>query len=270
MAVPVNRVKLAQQNGRPAYGTYVQGGDADAVELAAAGGLDFVILDGQHGLGGFEATVMQIRAADASSITPIVRIADADASLAMRFLDAGAMGIVVPDVATEAQAETMARAVRYASGTNGGRRGACATSRAALRTGLGWESFVRWSNENVMLWLIIESRQGLSNFDHIVRVPGVDAYLTGAFDLAHEVGLADAPNDRSVDALLLDMAQKSRAHGVPIVRNVRWSNADGLQSEMRTWIDHGAYAFTVGADRRLLRDLYASRLAAINEVLKQP
>lgn len=264
---PINRVKLAQQQARPAYGTYVQGDGADSVEIAAMGGLDFVILDGQHGLSGFDATIAQLRAADASSITPIVRVGSADPTLAMRYLDAGAMGILVPDIGTRAQAEVMAQAVRYATPSTKGRRGACATARAALRTGLDWGSFVQWSNENVLLWLLIESQQGLRNFDEIVTVPGVDAYLVGAFDLGHEMGVIDDPTDRTVDDLLLDVARRSKSRGVPVVRNVRWNNADGLDLEVRKWVDAGAYALTVGADRRLLRDLYASKLTAIQGVL---
>jgi len=267
MAIPVNRIKAAQAAGHPAFGVYVQDGSADNVELAAAGGLDYVILDGQHGLGGFDATLAQIRAAEASGVTPLVRIAADEPTLAMRYLDAGALGIVVPDIAMASQAAAMASAVRFKLGANGGTRGACPSTRAALRSGLDWGSFVRWSNENVLLWLIVETQRGLDNFDEIVAVPGVDAYLMGTFDLSHELGVFGERSNPAVNERFLAMARKARARGVPLVRSIRSSTHEGLRSEVQEWLELGACAFGVGADRPLLRDAYASRVEAMQRAL---
>ena len=66
------RVKLLA--GEPIAGIYIQTNSPDCVELAAAAGLDYVILDEEHGSFGMDAVVHMIRAAEASGIVPIVRV----------------------------------------------------------------------------------------------------------------------------------------------------------------------------------------------------
>src|SRR5260221_14321803 len=85
-----NAVKLAIADGRMALGIGVQTNSPDMVEMAAAADFDFVYLDFEHGSFGFDSAFHLIRAAEASGITPLVRVPDHTPSFIMRGLDAGA------------------------------------------------------------------------------------------------------------------------------------------------------------------------------------
>jgi hypothetical protein len=69
-------VKLANAEGKTAVGIGVQTNSPDMVEMAAAANFDFVYLDLKHGSFGFDSAIHLIRAAEASGITPLVRVRD--------------------------------------------------------------------------------------------------------------------------------------------------------------------------------------------------
>ena len=71
-----NRIKLAAQAGRTAYGMYVTQPAPALVELAGQAGLDFVRIDAYHGTMSAETVDSLIRAAVAAGITPTVRVAN--------------------------------------------------------------------------------------------------------------------------------------------------------------------------------------------------
>jgi 4-hydroxy-2-oxoheptanedioate aldolase len=70
------------------------------------------MLDWEHGSYGFDSLVQMIRAADAFGLTTIVRVPDASSTNIMRVLDAGAMGVVIPQLERTAEADAAVRAAR--------------------------------------------------------------------------------------------------------------------------------------------------------------
>jgi 2-keto-3-deoxy-L-rhamnonate aldolase RhmA len=86
------------------------------IELAAAHGLDAVILDQEHTTSGLDAVREQIVAAQLGGMMALVRPPSIDPHLVGRILDAGAEGIVFPRVSSVEDARTAAAAVRYPPG----------------------------------------------------------------------------------------------------------------------------------------------------------
>src|SRR3712207_1220314 len=86
----------ARPQGRPLTGIIVFTGSPVVVELAAAAGLDFVILDMEHSALCVERAAHLIRAADAARIVAYVRVAGVDRALINQLLNLGAAGIVLP------------------------------------------------------------------------------------------------------------------------------------------------------------------------------
>jgi len=89
------------------------------------------------------------------------------------------MGVVVPNVSTLAQTRIIVSAARYKVGDNGGSLGTCPGTRATWHQTGNWSEFVRWSNENIMVWALIESAAGIGNIDEILSVPMLDAIMMG-------------------------------------------------------------------------------------------
>ena len=122
MARKVNKVRLAQQQGRIAFGTWVQIGSPEVVEAAGYQGYDFVIIDMEHGQFGFDTVPSMVRAAESADVTPVVRVPGVEETIILKVLDTGAMGVLVPGISTREQAEKAVRAAKYGPI---GIRGAC-------------------------------------------------------------------------------------------------------------------------------------------------
>ena len=123
------RARLAEP--APIFGTWVHTRSPEMVETIGAAGFDVVLIDLEHGEFGIEAVPDLLRAAEVTGCRTIVRVPDADASLIGRVLDAGAEGVMVPNV-TEPDAALLAlRASRYPPD---GDRGASPAVRAARYT----------------------------------------------------------------------------------------------------------------------------------------
>jgi len=145
------RTRLAA--GQSIHGLYVQIPSPDMVELAAVAGYDYVILDEEHGALEASHTVRMIRAAEARGVCALVRVPALSPTRIRKALEAGALGIYVPDVRTAEDARTAVAAIKFGEAGSHG-RGVCPTVRAALGAndaqGLAWEAFVRWNDQNVL------------------------------------------------------------------------------------------------------------------------
>ena len=88
------RQKLAQ--GQTVYGLWVTLESASITEMAVGLGLDWVVVDAEHGHLDWSDILEHIRATVRSETVVLVRIAELNLGLIKRALDIGADGVVVP------------------------------------------------------------------------------------------------------------------------------------------------------------------------------
>src|SRR5919109_5553731 len=100
-ALQALRRKLS--NGEPAYGLWVTLESPSITEMAVALGLDWVVIDAEHGHLDWKEILEHIRAAVRSDTVVLVRISEANIGLVKRALDIGADGIVIPWIENIAQ-----------------------------------------------------------------------------------------------------------------------------------------------------------------------
>ncbi|KAH8736458.1 Pyruvate/Phosphoenolpyruvate kinase-like domain-containing protein [Ilyonectria robusta] len=133
-----------------------------------------------------------LEATAAAHSSPIVCIAGPEPHLIKRALDAGAHGIMIPIVETQAQAELIARAAHYpdpASGFASGTRGVGGLF-ASLSWGMGTEcdKYSTSVNEKLVVIVRIETPLGVANCEEIAAVKGIDALFIGPNDLCASMG----------------------------------------------------------------------------------
>src|SRR5512146_3184100 len=90
--------------GRPVLGTFLRTLSPSLVEILGYAGLDFVIVDAEHGLGNLESMENLVRAAEVSGVLPLIRVPENSPMEIMRPLDAGFLGVQIPHVASEEDA----------------------------------------------------------------------------------------------------------------------------------------------------------------------
>ena len=264
----VNLVKAAITEGRTAYGLAVQMNSPETVELAGAVGYDFVYIDCEHGSFYLEGAITLIRAAEASGITPFVRVPNHEPSFIMRVLDAGAMGVIVPQVSMASEARVIVSAARYLQGDNGGIRGACPGTRATWHQTTSWQDFTAWSNANVSVVALLETEAALANYEAIATVPGLDATMFGPFDYAHAAGYPGEPRHEAVQAKYRQVMATAQRMGHPVVASLFSHEPADMTAETADFVRAGAQILVAGADRRILFHGMRSRLAAMRAAEK--
>jgi len=198
-----------RESGRSFIGTGLMIPSAEMVEIAGYAKFDFLVIDEEHAQFYSEKSIELIRAAEAADIIPIIRVAEVNEVYIKKALDAGASGIVVPNISDREAAE---KAVFFARFAPLGGRGACPCVRAN-RFGLGDNSYYEQANRDVSVIALIEGAKGMENFDEIIEVDGIDAIYIGPVDLSVSMGLAGDVYNPRVIAAMEKMFAKARAKG---------------------------------------------------------
>lgn len=203
---------LAQRvrDGESVVGYWVVTDNPLGTERIARLGYDYVALDAQHGLFGYQGLVNGLLAIDASGAAAgVVRVAANDPTHIGRALDAGARAVIVPLVNT---AEDAAAAVAAASYPPEGIR-SYGPMRSSLRVG----PHPAEANRQVLVLAMIETPAGLANVEAIAATPGLDGLYIGPSDLALALGAAH-PGDDSIaadfDAALRRVLDACAANGI--------------------------------------------------------
>jgi 2-keto-3-deoxy-L-rhamnonate aldolase RhmA len=157
-------------------------GSPVSAELTAMSGFDVVVVDLEHGAGDEGAARAQILAAGGHAAV-VVRVPDGPIQ-AGRMLDAGADGVIVPQVGSPEQAERVARGMRYT-----GTRGISPFSRGN-RFGAAGPDFRAEADGRVACIVQIERASALEAVDAIAALDDVDALLMGPADLSADLGCA--------------------------------------------------------------------------------
>lgn len=183
-----SQIREKLRSGTLSMGTWIASGSPVVTELAALCGLDWLLLDMEHGSFREDSVFSCLQAASAGTRTAIVvRVPAHDASLIGRVLDMGADAVMVPHVDTAVQAEAIAAAMRHPPlGSRGYSR-----SVRAFRYGLGDTE----EAQPPLLFAQIESVEGLANAEAIASVDGVDCLFIGPADLKRSLAASGSTLD---------------------------------------------------------------------------
>lgn len=199
------RRKLASA---PALGPFCKTRDPLMVEAIGHGGMDFVVLDLEHGPLDIGDLGALIRAAECAGLAAVVRVGEA--TQISRALDLGAAGVQIPHVSGRAQAQAAVAAARF---TPLGHRGVCRYVRAAASGTLERSTYFQQANASLVI-LQVEGAAGLAALPEILEVPGVDVIFVGVYDLSQSLGIIGQVDHPRVRAAVQQIAQQCVAKGM--------------------------------------------------------
>lgn len=193
-------------------GTFLKLPTTQVIEILGPVGYDFVIIDQEHAALDRGMTDLMIFAARGSGIAPVVRIPEFTESHVLSALDSGAMGIMVPHVASVEKAKAVARSARY----KGGNRGFAGLTRASGWGRVGAVSHMAAQDGEVAVIAMIEDQEAVAVADEIARVDGIDALFIGRGDLKASFG-DDPQADLKVADISRQVAAVARDADVPLM-----------------------------------------------------
>lgn len=234
-------------------GTFVKTPTSHPVEVAAAAGLDFVIVDQEHAPIDRGAIDMQVLAGRAAGIAVLVRVPGSEARDILPVLDCGARGVLVPHVDSAERARAVVAESRY----QGGRRGFSNSSRAGGYGALGFREHVVEGDATAAVVAMIEDLSALDVLPAIMAVPGLDAVFIGRGDLSAALGAA-TPAAPAVVQATERIAAAAREAGVALCAHV-----DRGDSPDVAWLKGlGVSAFVVASDQGFMKRAAMQAVAA--------
>ena len=177
----VNTAKQKMLEGKPAFGYAMHLGSPIVAEVMARTGIDFLLVEMQHGAWGHDSAFAALMGITGGSAVPMARIAKNDYFLIGKMLDQGCMGIIVPMVDTAADAKAAADACRLPP--QGNRSWGMGRARAY------GDDYLLWADEQVYVAVQIESKTAVDNAEAIMATPGVDGCWIGPNDLGLSMGI---------------------------------------------------------------------------------
>lgn len=223
--------------------------DSNFIEAAGISGLDFIILDMEHGAVSIDRIHDHVRACVVSQTMPIVRVSSNDHQAIGSVLDAGALGVQVPNITTAVEARSAIEAAKYHPK---GMRGVCRFVRAANFGSLDKAGYFDKANETLVI-LQVEGIEGIANLDEILDVEGVDVLFIGPYDLSQSVGKPGQVESEEVQRLMKEISLKAKAKGVLL--GAFSDNQDNSKALLREGFNYLAYSVDVNIFQDKLREL---------------
>lgn len=251
---PGNRVKALLRAGRPAFGVFATIPSVAIVQIMAASGLDWVLIDMEHGAVDYATAHAMIAATTGTRLVPIVRVAGTSVEHAKRPLDLGAMGINFPMTTRPQDAVTSARAMRYPPA---GDR-AWGPFLAPFHWGLSMQSYIDTADEEILTVITIEDAAALAQIDDVLATPGIDVAVIGPGDLAISMGFKGRTDHPDFLALVATFEAKIRASGVAM------GGPAPTPAKANEMIARGYRFLGVGVDGLLLQRAIAAALEGVN------
>jgi 2-keto-3-deoxy-L-rhamnonate aldolase RhmA len=204
----IRKLREKLKADQPTYGLWVTLESPSVTEIAVALGLDWVVIDAEHGSLDWQQIVQHIRAAVRSGTVIVVRLAEMNIGLVKRALDIGADGVAAPFIDT---ADQLRQLLSYAQYPPAGVR-AVGGDRATV-WGQCLSEHVSEANEHVIVLPNIETVKARQNIDSIAKVEGVDTFFLGPADYSASAGYAGQWQGPGVAEQLLEINSAIRAQG---------------------------------------------------------
>jgi 4-hydroxy-2-oxoheptanedioate aldolase len=188
-------LKQVWKAGRAASNFWLGLPAALGAEIAAHQGWDSLTIDMQHGQIDYAAMCAMLTAISTTEAVPLVRVPWNEPGDIMRAADAGAYGIICPNIETAEECERFVGACRYAPM---GYR-SVGPRRAML---YGGADYMAHANDTVLAIAQIETAKGLANMQAIAAVEGLDMLYVGPSDLG--LSLGRSPKADQTDPIVVE------------------------------------------------------------------
>ena len=236
--------------GEPTLGAWCTIPSSWTAEVAARSGHDWVCIDTQHGLIGYDVMLPMLQAISAGGVPSFVRVPWNEPGAIMKALDAGAGGVIVPMVNSVEEARAAVGACRYPPG---GMR-----SMGPIRA-----RDVDGDWQHPICVVMIETVHAVAEAGAILAVPGIDAVFVGPNDLAVSAGLESGYEGRHPEHRRLIEAIADAAQAAGVAAGIMCGSGEVA----RQWHDIGFVMLGLQSDTRLLSSASEELVGSARDLL---
>lgn len=216
--------------------------------------IDFVVYDMEHSGFDLDRIADLLAWTHGCSFAPFVRVPEDKYHFLARVLDAGALGVMVANVKTSAQAAAIVDAVKYPPQ---GRRGLGLGHAHNNYVAPNPADYLNYANRNTTVICQIESPEGVANADAIAATPGVDVLWVGHYDLTATMGILADFDHPDFHAALKSVVAAAHKHGKAAAIQ------PGSAAQLAAWRAIGFNILSYGADSGIYRFALAEAIGRI-------
>lgn len=191
------------------YGVWITLADPTVTELVTRLGVDWILVDMEHGSLGMRELLGHAQAAKGSGTAVLTRVPALSGESIKRALDLGIDGVVVPYVKSAAD---VAEAFRYGRFPPEGERGI--GGERASHWGTRMAEYLKIANRETMIIPLIETKAAVADIDAILASPGLELIFLGPADLSASFGSTGQWEGPGVAEALLEIRSKAEAAGI--------------------------------------------------------
>ncbi len=195
-----NQLKKKISEGKAGFGVISPTIDPTICEYIGLLGMDFYMIDGEHGAITASDVTNMVRACELRNTTPLARIRSVDTKLILQYMDAGIMGVMMPSIDNADDVKRLVEAIKYPPF---GKRGLGPVRASDYMQGsMTQAEYVSFANEQTLVLPQIESLECVKNLPELCKIDGVDGFIIGPRDLAMSMGFYDGPGHDEVKKVL--------------------------------------------------------------------
>lgn len=184
-----NLLKEKIKRGEPVVGTVAQIGGGTSIECLGLAGLDFVVIDTEHGPFSIQDTMDYIRAAECSGTTAVVRVPDYTRPSMHRMINCGSKGLIIPCMENMDEVKLLVEQARlFPRGKHCfpyARNSGWATKSAGRL-----KDFYEDTNNDVLLIPQCETVGFLNIVEEVAKMEEIDGIFFGPYDLSTDMGIS--------------------------------------------------------------------------------
>ncbi|HHV62687.1 MAG TPA: aldolase [Firmicutes bacterium] len=242
-----SRVLAKLREGKPVLCTKTNFNEPAIVEMVGLIGFDCLWICQEHLWTNDETLANMVRAARITGMDTLVRIGKAGYSSAIRPMEMGVKGIMVPHVLSVEEAKAWVRATRFFPI---GRRGIDGVNADADWGLMNFKDYLKFSNEETFLAFQIEDPEILPYLEDVAQIPGLDILFVGIADMSQGLGFPGDIDRPEIWDVLKKVGEVARKYG-------KFAGAPGVSPEWtRKLLDMGYLFISNGADIIYLRDAF--------------
>ncbi len=169
--------------GDTTFGVWITLEDPSVTELVCTLGIDWILVDMEHGSLDHKDLVAHARAAKGHGVAVLTRIPALSMENVKRALDLGIDGVMIPYVKSALEVE---QAFRFARFPPLGERGI--GGERAVHWGLRMQDYLAIADQETLIIPLIETRAASEDFEAIAKVAGLEAIFFGPADFSASCG----------------------------------------------------------------------------------
>lgn len=201
----ITSLKQKLQSGKTVIGTWCEIPSPEFINVLAKAGMDFVIIDMEHGAMDYELAGKMVMAAEVEGCSSLIRVPMNNEPTILRALEVAPEGIIVPHVDTEKERKRVINAVKFPPIGN-------RSLNPFVRAG-GYHSkpnFTEEENKRTLSGILVESFEAIKNIERIVNDENLDIVYMGSYDISAALGCPGDTKNPKVLATLKKLAKVIR------------------------------------------------------------